>query len=278
MKKIIVPIIISALALIFIFSYQTGQLSDKVLTVVFCDVGQGDAVYIRTPGQIDILIDGGRDKKVLDCLADNMPLWDREIELVFATHPDADHIGGLISVMQNYSVKSFNTVSAEKDTKVFETLQNVIAEKKIPYQEITAGSKFTLSDGVVVETLWPKVNLSSRDTNEYSLVQILRFGEFDLLLTGDITYQILNSLAFDSDSIEVFKLPHHGSKTGINDSTLEKIRPSLAIISAGKNNAYHHPHPSVLSLLKKFGIEYKRTDQDGAIRVVTDGRATKVLE
>src|SRR3989344_4638666 len=238
MKKIFFPIVISLVSLIFIFSYQTGQLSDEVLTVVFCDVGQGDAIYIRTPGQVDILVDGGRDKKVLDCLSDNMPVWDRDIELMFATHPDADHIAGLVDVLET---------------------------KWPPAQR----------------ALWPggpREGFSSQDTNEYSLVQILRFGDFDLLLTGDITYQILDALDFEPESIEVFKLPHHGSKTGVDDSTFEKIKVSLAIISAGKNNSYHHPHPSVLALLKKFGIGYKRTDVHGSIKIVTDGKTTKVID
>ncbi len=278
MRKIIIPLIISGLALIFIFSYQTGQLSDKVLTVIFCDVGQGDAIYIRTPGSVDILIDGGGGSKVLKCLSQNMPVWDREIELVFATHPDADHITGLVDVIQSYAVLSFNTVSAKKDTKIFEALMNTISEKKIPYQELTAGSSFTLSDGVRITTKWPKAGFSSQNTNEYSLVQHIEFGDFDLLLTGDITYQILNSLNFGADSIDVFKLPHHGSKTGVDNSTFENIRTSLGIISAGKNNSYHHPHPSVLNLLKKFGIEYKRTDQEGSIKIVTDGKTTKVIK
>src|SRR3972149_449358 len=155
MKKILIPTVISFVALIFIFSYQTGQLSDRVLTVVFCDVGQGDAIYIRTPGQVDILVDGGRDKKVLDCLSDNMPVWDRDIELMFATHPDADHIAGLVDVLESYSVKSFNTVSAKKDTKIFETLKSTISDKKIPHREISQGDSFSLSDGVVIETKWP---------------------------------------------------------------------------------------------------------------------------
>lgn len=278
MKKILIPISISILALIFIFSYQSGQLSDKVLMVVFCDVGQGDAIYIRTPGSIDILVDGGPDKKVIGCLSNNMPVLDREIELVFATHPDADHIAGLVDVIQSYSVKSFNTVAAEKKTKIFETLKKTISEKKVPYREIRAGSKFTLSDGVTIETKWPKAGFSSQDTNEHSLVQLLKFGNFDLLLTGDMTYQILNSLDFGWDSIEVLKLPHHGSKTGVNNSTFEKIHTLLAVISAGKNNSYHHPHRSVLNLLRKHKIEYKRTDIEGEIKIVTDGKTTKVLE
>ena len=277
MKKILIPIVISALALVFLFFYQTGQLSDKVLKVVFCDVGQGDAIYIRTPGSIDILIDGGPDKKVLNCLSENMPLWDKEIELVFATHPDSDHISGLIEVLRNYRVSSFNTVSASKETKVFSELSNLIKSGKIPYKELTAGDKFRLSDGVSINTLWPKSGFLSNDTNDFSLVQILKFGNFDLLLTGDISSKILDSLDFSNLSVKALKLAHHGSKTGTDETTIQKIHPEFAAISAGKNNSYHHPHPSVLSHLKKYNVEYKRTDQSGDIKIVTHGKTTKVL-
>lgn len=207
-----------------------------------------------------------------------MPFWDREIELVFATHPDADHITGLVDVIKSYSVKSFNTVDASKNTAIFNALEAQIRDKKIPYRKVFAGDSFSFSDGVRLETKWPQKGFKSTDSNEYSLVQLLKFGNFDLLLTGDITYQILNSLDLASESIEVFKLPHHGSKTGVDDLTFQKVRPRLAIISAGKNNPYHHPHPSVLSLLRKYKVAYKRTDIDGSIEIVTDGQSTKVLE
>ncbi len=277
MKRAIIPVLISVVALVFMFSYQTGALSDKKLFVVFCDVGQSDAIYIRTSGNVDILIDGGRGNQVLECLSSNMPLWDREIELVFATHPDADHIAGLIAVLNSYKIGSFNSVAAPKNTKVYEELRKLIENYKIPYKNLSIGDKFKLSDGVSIETKWPEKGFTSKDTNDYSLVQHLKFGEFDLLLTGDISFQILNSLKFDSESIEVLKLPHHGSKTGVDSLTFEKIKASIAIISAGKNNSYHHPHPSVLSLLKKYNIEYKRTDLEGEIKIVTDGRTTKMV-
>jgi competence protein ComEC len=207
-----------------------------------------------------------------------MPLWDREIELVFATHPDADHITGLVAVLNSYKIGSFNSVAAPKNTRVYEELRKLIENYKIPYKDLSIGDKFKLSDGVSIETRWPQKGFKSTDTNEYSLVQLLKFGEFDLLLTGDITYQILNSLDFGSESIEAFKLPHHGSKTGVDNSTFQKIKASVAIISAGKNNSYHHPHPSVLNLLKKYNVEYKRTDIEGEIKIVTDGKTTKVIE
>ena len=276
MYKILIPIFFSVLALTFLYFYQAQTFSDKQLHVVFCDVGQGDAIYIRTPGNVDILVDGGRNSKVLDCLSKHMPFWDRDIELVFATHPDADHIGGLADVIQSYRVISFNTVSASKDTSVFRNLQSLVRGKKIPYKELVAGDSFSLSDDVKIQTKWPTAGFESKDSNEYSLIQVLSYGEFDLLLTGDITYQILNTIELPI-AIEVFKLPHHGSKTGVDSLTFEKIRTYLAVISAGKNNSYHHPHPSVLNLLNKYHVPYKRTDEVGSIEVITDGVNTKII-
>lgn len=278
MKRYFLPLAASFLVLLIFFSYQSSALSDKKLHVVICDVGQGDAIYIRTPGNIDILIDGGRGSRVLECLSAHMPFWDKTLELVFATHPDADHIGGFAAVFRNYDIESFNTVRAARDTKVFSDLKNLISEQKIPYKELSTGSRFALSDGVEIETKWPEKDFKSSDSNDYSLVQHLRFGEFDLLLTGDISYEILNSLDFSKSTIEVFKLPHHGSKTGVDDATFQRIRTYFAIISAGKNNSYHHPHPSVLTLLKKYNVPYKRTDLEGEIEIVTDGKNTKVVK
>lgn len=278
MKRVVFAIFSSLILLIALFSYQTGVVSEKRMHIVFCDVGQGDAIYIRTPGGVDILVDGGPSDRVLKCLEQNMPFWDKTIELVFATHPDADHITGLIPVIESYSVKSFNTVSKGKGTAIYKKIRDEIEKNKIPYQEIIAGDKFKFSDGVEVQIKWPSKNFADEDVNNYSLVQLLRYGNFDLLLTGDVGFEILNSLDLSKTTIEVFKLPHHGSKTGVDNSTFQKINAGLAIISAGKNNSYHHPHPSVLSLLKKYNVPSKRTDFNGEIEIVTDGKTTKVLE
>lgn len=277
MKKYIFIISGSILVLLLLYFYQGSALSDKKLHFVVCDVGQGDGIFVRTPGGADIVIDGGpQNGKMLTCLARYMPLWDHEIELVFATHPDADHIGGLIDVLKNYKVDSFNTTEATKDTKVFAVLQELINKKQIPFREISKGDKFSLSDRTVLDTLWPTAHLKSPDTNEHSLVQILSFGNFHALLTGDITYQILDSLSYGF-TFDVFKIPHHGSKTGVDEATFQIIRAYFVAISAGKNNRYHHPHPSVLSLLKKYNLPYKRTDETGSIEIITDGKNTKVV-
>ncbi len=275
--KYILIIAASALGLLGLFFYQSSQFSDKTLHIIFCDVGQGDGILIRTPTGADIVVDGGpQNGKMVACLARYLPFWDHDIELMFATHPDADHIGGLVDVIQSYTVKSFDTSEATKDTNVFRKLNSLIAEKRIPFKNIVTGDKFSLTDGVSIETKWPNPGFESSDTNEHSLVQILSYGDFRALLTGDIPYQILDTLDFPS-TFAVFKIPHHGSKTGVDDATFNKIRAYFVPISAGKNNKYHHPHPSVIALLKKYRIPYKRTDEVGSIEVVTDGKNTKVV-
>lgn len=277
MKKYLVILFGSLMVMLFMFVYQTSKFSDKTLRVVFCDVGQGDGIFIRTPAGTDIIIDGGKKNgKMLACLSENMPFWDNKIELLFATHPDADHMGGLVEIIENYEIGSFNTSAGTTDTVLFTNFKKSVRAKKIPTKIITAGDRFILADGVTLETLWPKPDFVSDDTNDYSLVQVLRFGEFQALLTGDVTYQILNTLSL-VDSYEVFKLPHHGSKTGVDDASMTNVRAYLAVISVGKNNSYYHPHPSVLSLLKKYSVRYMRTDQLGQIEIITDGRNTKVI-
>lgn len=277
MKKILIPILLSFTVLSFLFFYQSKELSDARLHIIFCDVGQGDGILIRTPTGVDIVIDGGpANGKMVACLTKYLPFWDREIEVMFATHPDADHIGGLLDVIQSYRVISFNTVSVKSKTLIYKALKNGIKKRNIPYREITIGDKFTFSDGVELETYWPDREFEAESTNEYSLVQVLKYKDFEVLLTGDITYQILNTLLIP-DSFEIFKLPHHGSKTGIDDGTLKKIKSNLAVISVGKSNRYHHPHPSILGFLSKYHLDYVRTDTRGSIEIVTDGVSTRLV-
>lgn len=277
MKQKLFICLLSIICLVGILVWQNFRFYDGRLHVIFCNVGQGDAIFIRSPRGADILVDGGPDESVLSCLANHMPLWDRDLELVFATHPDADHIGGLESILKAYTVKSFNTSKKSSGTQVFARIQSLITSKKIPLKFVYAGDLFSISDGVTIEHFWPTHEYvaadtpSNTDTNSFSLVQIVSFGRFKTLLTGDIEYQILDTLFPSGLAIDIFKLPHHGSKTGVDDKTFELIKAYLAIISAGKNNRYHHPHPSVLELLKKHNLPYKRTDMHGEVEIVSDG-------
>lgn len=267
----------SFVVLSIIFVFQKSFFNDGKLHVVFCDVGQGDAIFIRTPGGSDILVDAGPDDSVLSCLESHMPFWDRELELIFATHPDADHITGFKSVLKNYTVKAFNTSKKSKETKVFARIQELVQQKKTPFRYLFSGDSYSVSDGVLIKTFWPTQEYVDSDTtgkldsNSFSLVQTVSYRSFNVLLTGDIEAEILNNLFDPEVSVDVFKLPHHGSKTGVDEKTFEIVKQSLSIISAGRNNRYHHPAPQVLQLLKRFESAYKDT-LEGDIEIVSDGK------
>ncbi len=273
---------VSLVFLLVFFVLQFFTFSDNKLHVVFCDVGQGDAIFIRTPKGSDILIDAGPTNKVLGCLERHMPFWDRDIELAFATHPDADHITGFQYVLRNYIVKSFNTSQKSNDTKVFQEINRLIAEKHVPFKYLFQGDIYKTADGVELKTFWPSheyvdASTVSSDTNSFSLVQLLSYGHFKALFTGDIEKEILNSIFQNGLSVDVFKLPHHGSKTGVDEKTFQLIHAKLGVLSVGLRNRYGHPHPVVIKLLKKFHMPFLSTSKQGDIEIISDRKNVNVL-
>jgi competence protein ComEC len=272
----------SLIFLVGFFVFQIFTFSDNKLHIIFCDVGQGDGILIRTPNGSDIMIDAGPNSSILKCLENHMPFWDRTIELAFATHPDADHIGGYMYVLDSYEIKSYNTSKIDKDTGVFKAINEKLKEKKVPVRYIFAGDKFKTADGINLETFWPtrdytEKNRNSKDANSFSLVQILTYDKFKALFTGDIEKEILDHVFSDGLTVNIFKIPHHGSRTGADEKSFSLIRSSFVPISAGKNNSYGHPHKEVLDLLKKFGLEYENTANSGDIEIVTNGTSTRVV-
>lgn len=290
MKKYLVYAFISLLSLGGLFFYQQGKFNDNKLHVVFCDVGQGDAIYIRTPENNDILIDGGPNDKVLNCLNNHMPFWDRDLELVVLTHPHADHVAGLISVLQRYNVIAFATADSTSSTDIYKELLKELKAKSIKQKTLVQGDRFMSPEGVVLVTEQPEASsliaksqetsvLGSKaeyfDQNESSVIDVLTYKNFDVLLTGDAD---INSILDSAKGkrIEVLKVSHHGSKTGTNKKLLEEIMPELAVISVGKNNRYNLPYPQTIKDLKDLGIKYLRTDEAGDIEIISDGKSWQV--
>ncbi|MFI5265543.1 MAG: ComEC/Rec2 family competence protein [Candidatus Levyibacteriota bacterium] len=280
-----VKLFILSLSVVFLagfFIYQAAFFSDGRLHVVFCDVGQGDGIYIRTSAGSDILIDAGPDNSILDCLSRHMPMWDRTIELAFATHPDADHIGGFGYILKAYTVNSFNTSQKTSATKAFAQIRDLISQKHVPLRYIFNGDEFRLPEGIRIHTYWPThlfvdANQIDADTNSFSLVQILTYKNFKTLFTGDIESGALDSIFSRGLTVDVFKIPHHGSKTGVDDLTFNLIHSKFVPISSGLHNRYNHPSPVVLELLKKYKIPYKNTALVGDIEIVTDGTGANIV-
>jgi len=253
--------------------------SDENLLVHLLDVGQGDAIFIETPERNQILIDGGPDISVLGELSSVMPFYDRSIDLVVLTHPQEDHIFGLVEVLRRYDVASVLLTGVNYKSKTYDEFINIVKEKNIDSYVAQAGQKIKFSD-VVFDVLYPFNNLLGSDfagdANDTSVALRLQYKEKSFLFMGDAEVQeelaLINS-GHDID-VDVLKLNHHGSKTSTTQLFLEKTTPEIALASVGINNRFGHPHQEVLDRLKEISL--LRTDQNGRITVITDGINLKV--
>ena len=147
-------IVLTTILFLFVFFSQ----SDGKLHLVICDVGQGDAIFIRTPEGLDVLIDGGPDKKVLDCLARHMSFWDKTLEAVILTHPDADHITGLVDVIKRYYVISFYTQANSGRTQIYKLFESTLAEKKLSARFVMRGDVLGLGEDIELDIISPASN------------------------------------------------------------------------------------------------------------------------
>lgn len=258
------------------------QFPDNKTNLIFCNVGQGDALLI-SKGFNQMLIDGGPDEKVLDCLAKNMPFWDKTLEIVALTHPEADHLTGLISVFDKYQVKYFLAGPEANVSGGYEALrQKVQREENLRIVNSTTGDQIKVGE-LVFKTLWPEKEwlagkVDSQDgavlgaktehkkLNDFSLVFLLEMPKAKVLFMGDGDSEIQDDiLRYNSlTQIDLLKFPHHGSKTGIREDFLAKIKPKEAVISVGKNS-FGHPTSEALELLGKYKVNIRRTDLEGDI-------------
>jgi competence protein ComEC len=255
------------------------QTQSDLLEVTFFDVGQGDAIFIKTPNGRQVLIDGGPDRTVLEKLNQVMPFYDRDIDLIILTHPETDHLTGLVEVLEYYQVGHILTSGIKKDTIVYQKWQDLVKEKNIPLTIAQAGQKVILQNEVILEILWPEQSLIKSFTkkpNNVSVVSRLAYRQAEILLTGDIEKEIERQLLNQGWHLEsdILKIPHHGSKTSSSYHFINAVNPQIAVISVGANNRYGHPHAVVLERLKNSAIY--RTDKNGDIRISTDGMLFKI--
>ncbi|MFH1671664.1 MAG: ComEC/Rec2 family competence protein [Candidatus Portnoybacteria bacterium] len=251
--------------------------SNGILEVIFFDVGQGDAIFVETPSKKQVLIDGGPDKSVLEKLNQEMPFYDRNIDLVILTHPDADHLTGLIEVLEYYQVGHILASGFENDTATYKLWQELIEEKDIDLTLAQTGQKIFLEDNIVLEILWPdqsKMETIS-ESNNASVVGRLVYRQSEILLTGDIERKIENILLSQDLESDILKVAHHGSKTSTSYNFFQAVNPQIAIISVGEDNRYKHPNEEVLKQLENISVY--RTDENGDIKVFTDGNLFNII-
>lgn len=274
-------LVLISLFTFIVFQYVTSH--DGRLHVIFCDVGQGDAILITSPANKYVLIDGGPDKSVLSCLSRHLPFWERHIAVMLLTHPHADHHNGLYFVAEQYDVDVFATERLSNKTAGFRVFRQILSEKRIPQRFVATGDTWQFADGLQIEIAGPTedfLQLTDPDgiitdsAESGSLITEVVYGSVSIFLTGDAPVEELQEVAQSRGApIDLLQSPHHGSKTGINQEILEILQPKLITISVGKDNKYGHPSKSVLDLYKQFSIPVLRTDQVGDIEVVSDGNS-----
>ncbi len=271
-------LVILVLTCLFSAYLVTKEDRGRVLTVAFLDIGQGDAIFIEAPTGNQLLIDGGPGKSILRELSKVMPFYDRSIDVLVASHPDADHIGGLNDVLRRYKIDLFMEPGVEGETTIYKELNSRLERLKIKKLEARRGMVVDLGEGTILQILFPATDPSGMETNTASIVARLVYGEHEFLLTGDSPENIeeyLVSLECPKCPLtleaDVLKAGHHGSKTSTSDIFVQAVSPDFAIISAGKDNRYGHPHPEVIDTLTKHKTKILRTDEQGRIIFESDG-------
>jgi competence protein ComEC len=247
---------------------------DTRLSVSFFDVGQGDGILLKK-GNFEVLVDGGPDETILSHLGKILPPWDRLIEIVIITHPHADHIAGLVEVLQKYEIGEIWGTGVAHESQIYLSLQKIIEEDQIPFRIVTSSYRLE-NEGLILRVLYPLQNVSGQRMQNLNLSSILlkvTYGQLDLLLTGDAEEPVQQELVkqgFDEQA-EVIKIPHQGSRDADLPAFLKTVNPQIAILSVGEKNRYGHPHPEVIDRYSALGASLFRTDRDGTITVTSNG-------
>lgn len=278
-KKYFPKLLLAALGICAIFIWYAVFYFESRgnLTVTFFDVGQGDSIFIESAEGYQVLIDGGPSARVVSKIGRRMPFWDRTLDLIVLTHPDNDHIAGLVEVLKRYSVDGIVWTGVKHSSAIYQEWMRLVEEKKVPEFFAQRGYVIHFGNGARFEILAPSESFkgkSAKKINDTSIVGMLIHGDNTILLTGDseksTEYRLLFELpqAIDAD---ILKVGHHGSKTSSSQEFLRFVSPDIAIIQVGAKNRYGHPTQEVLDRLAAVGADVLRTDTEGDIIFVSDG-------
>lgn len=271
---ILTAIAVLLAATLVIWSAAIAEERGGVLTVSFLDVGQGDAIFIESPSGVQVLIDGGSGSAVLAELGTRLPWYDRSLDLVMATHPDADHAGGLIEVLGRYTVDLVVESSVESDTELSAAFRTAADRAGAARLVAERGQVIELGGGARLEILYPDRRVPAIPTNTGCVVARLVYGETAFMLPCDAPKEVEAYLvALDGTKLhaQVLKAGHHGSNTSSADSFIGSVDPAYAVFSRGCDNRYGHPHPEIVARYERFGIATLDTCEAGTITFVSDG-------
>ncbi len=272
MKRLIV-----VLLCIFLLAGCTETLNKEKVSVTaghemrvhFIDVGQGDSIFIESPNGKTMLVDGGvkgAGQKVVSYLKE---LDVNKLDIVVATHPDADHIGGLIPVLNSIDIGQFYDSGKVHTSQTFEEMLTLIDTKNIPYNVPKTGDSIAFDDAIHVKVL--NANEHATDNNDASIVLKIVYGNVSFLLTADAGIALEKEMMKDDVKATILKAGHHGSNTSSSVEFVQAVHPEVAILSYGEGNKYGHPHTEVVARLQAIGSKIYATAEAGTVIVSTDG-------
>ena len=261
-----------------VLSSLSQGCANEHLEIHFLDVGQGDATLIVTPDCVKMLIDGGEDRQVLNRLGEVLSPFDRTINVVLGTHPHADHIGGLIDVLQRFTVSDIiiteNTIPSQVADRFFQEVR-LAEENGVRVHYARADQVYQLGSEVEVKILSPRYNPRNIDADTASIISKITYGDISVLITGDAPI-VIEDLLVDIYGTElestILKLGHHGSRTSTSAKFLDTVVPQYAITSAGRNNRHGHPHQEVIDRVLERNIIHLTTQEEGTISFFSDGQ------
>ncbi|RLL46616.1 MBL fold metallo-hydrolase [Oceanobacillus piezotolerans] len=271
MKRILAIFASIVLVVTLIVSPISADAATRTMKVHFINVGQGDATYIKMPGGEDVLIDGGRQGQGDEIIAYLKKQKVDDIEIMIATHPDADHIGGLDEVLKAYKVESVYAPKVSHTTQAYKNFLQAVKNEKLTIKTAKADVKLPLKY-VTAKFVGPVKNYNKSDLNNWSAVLHVTYNKNKFLFAGDAEKASETDMIKAKQTLkaDVLKAGHHGAKTSSNTNFLNVVKPKYAVISVGKNS-YGHPTKDVLNRFKSAKSTVYRTDQKGNIVISSTG-------
>lgn len=278
---LIITILFAAAALYIYYlnadDTPTGSAPNATLDVLVIDVGQADSILVTMSTGEAMLIDAG-DSSSKEAIFEELDERNiSKIDFLVATHPHADHIGGMQSVIERYDIGMIYMPDMTSESKTYKNLKQTIDDKDIPVTEAYAGEQFSL--GAAQCTIVSPGKDDDIDANNESVVIFLDYMDTECLFTGDMEEKAEEEVLADGYMIDadILKVAHHGSSTGTSEDFLDAVSPDYAVISCGEGNTYGHPHEQTLDMLSKYGLDPYRTDISGDILFTSDGHTIQVV-
>lgn len=266
----------------FLIGFVVQSQDDRQnLEVCFLDIGQGDAILIKTPYEQNILIDGGPDNTILAQLGQNLAFFDKELDLVILTHPHSDHVAGLINVLRRYEVKKILLTGVLHNSPDYMTFLDEIRKQNISTEIIKAQQDIDLGEQLVLKIIYPWSDLRDKqveELNNTSIVTQLIYKNNSFLLTGDAEIPVEQELLASDTYLrsQVLKVGHHGSKSSTSQEFLDAVKPQYAVIQCGQDNDFGHPHLRTIKRLEDNNIQILRNDLLGTIIFIADGQNLQI--